>query len=106
MFILRAISKSLILSGVAATTLVSVAGGAQAWDGRGHRGGDFRGAHRGHFAPAPHRRHFDDGDRYREHRRDRDRDLKRGLAIGLGVAILGGIIAAEANKSRAHQYYD
>lgn len=104
MFIKRSISKSIILSGIAALTLASAAGGAQAWDGRGYHDG-YRGpSPRGHYVPAPHR-----GDGYgydRDRHRDRDRDLKRGLAIGLGAAIIGGIIAAEANKSRVNQYYD
>ena len=102
MFMNRAFSKSVILSGIAALTVVSLAGGAQAYDGRGpHR--DFRGhaPAYSHRAPAPQ-------PRYRGHRdrRDGDKALKRGLAIRHGVAILGGIIAAEANKSRVHEYYE
>lgn len=100
-----AISKSIILAGLAAMSFVSLAGSAQAYDGRGpHR--DFRSSPslQRHYAPGPQYRPSYHSDRDRH--RDRDRDLKRGLAIGLGAAILGGIIAAEANKSRVHRYYE
>ena len=103
MFMKSAISKSVILSGIAAMTLSSLAGGAQAYDGRGpHR--EFRGhaPAYSHRAPAPQPRFHGERDR----RHDGDKALKRGLAIGLGAAIIGGIIAAEANRSRVHEYYE
>lgn len=104
MITMRSISKSIVLSALAAMTFTSLATSAQAYDGH-RRDGGYRGhapmySHPGrHYRPSYHAQ--------RDHRRhDGDKALRRGLAIGLGVAILGGILAAESNKSRVREYYE
>src|SRR5688572_23269500 len=44
--------------------------------------------------------------RYRGHRHYRHRHSGRNLAIGLGVGVLGAIIASEAYRPRPGYYYD
>ena len=44
--------------------------------------------------------------RYRGHRLYRHRHSGRNLALGIGVGVLGAIIASEAYRPRAGYYYD
>ena len=103
MITMRSISKSIVLSALAAMTFTSLATSAQAYDGHRRNGG-----YRGHDPVYSHsgRQYRPSYQAHRDRRHDRDRALKRGLAIGLGVAILGGILAAESNKSRVREYYE
>ena len=104
MSISKTITTAAVMTGLAAMNIASFGSTAQAYDGRG----DGRSGWRGH-APAyrhagPPARHYSRGD-HDDRGRGRDKALSRGLAIGLGAVIIGGILAAEANR-RNHADYD
>jgi hypothetical protein len=81
-----------IAASVAAVTALSPVAHAGDWNGRGPSGyGHHQSAPR-HYAPPPNQ--F-----YHERRRDRTGDkIAKGVAIGVGALILGGILANEARR--------
>ena len=92
-------STTAAIAAVAAMNIVTLGSAAQAHDGR-FEGRNWREqAHAYHPAP-PARFAYRGG---HEERHDRNKGLARGLAIGLGAAIVGTIIAAEANKNRRYE---
>jgi hypothetical protein len=96
----RTISTAAASAGILAMSVITLASSAQAYDGRGHGYNPWRGerAYSRHAAP----RHY--GYRHdNDNRRNRDKAYERGLAIGLGAVIVGGILAAEAHR-RNSQY--
>jgi hypothetical protein len=99
------VKRGSLIAGAAAVSLVTVASAAQA-DYRGHRGHDHGWRDRGYAEryDAPRYRHYHDDQDQR--RRDRDKRVARGVAIGVGAVILGTILAAEANRRHSHGYDD
>ena len=97
--IAKILTSAIAVAGVLATTF-AVTGAAQANDGHG------RGQLHGYQAQAP--RHvappvynsYDHGSQHRHHDGDK---IGKAVAIGIGAAILGGILASEANR---HRQYD
>ena len=98
--IAKILTSAIAVAGVLATTF-AVTGAAQADDRYGHGQ-----AHGGYQAPAP--RHVappaynsnGHGSQHRHHDGDK---IGKAVAIGIGAAILGGILASEANR---HRQYD
>ncbi len=80
---------------VAATALSTVSTVAQAgeWRGRGHGYGYGPGP--SHYAPAPRRYHGHGNFGHRDHTGNR---IAAGVAIGVGAAILGTIIANQHRR--------
>ena len=119
-FTTAAVAVSLIAGSLAPLSTSALADG---WDDRGHQGYDqgygygrdrewnvesdrrYRGFQQ-YAAPrqdyrADNSYHDDRADR-REHRRDRK--LARGVAIGLGVLMLGAILSQAGNRRDRHDY--
>lgn len=66
------------------------------WRGRGH----YDGPRGGYRYAAPPRAHY-----YEPRRRNRGDQIAKGVAIGIGVAVVGAILADQARRTRT-QYYD
>ena len=104
MSIRKSITTAAVMAGLAAMNLVTLGSAAEAYDGRGRGSSAWSGGSYGRTARhAPAYRHsYHDG--YDDHRRRKDKSYARGLAIGLGAVVLGGILAAEANRRHSHDY--
>jgi len=98
MSIRKIASSAALMAGLAAMNLVTLGSAAQAYDGRGPSRGD-----RGHWHKYSQPRHD-----YRDHRRHdrRDKNVARGIAIGVGALVIGSILAAEANRRDRDDRYD
>ncbi len=100
MSISKIITTTAAVAGIAAMHLVTLNSAAQAYDGRGND--RWRSSSHGPaMRYAPPARHAYQGGYHRDH--SRNKNLGRGIAIGLGALIVGGILAAEANRQR---HYD
>lgn len=101
MSIARILSRTALLAGVAAMSVVTLGSAAQAYD-RGHRdhGWRDRGYHGRHYAPPARYHHHEDRSRRR------DKNVGGAIALGVGALILGTIIAAEANRRHDRGYDD
>ena len=99
-------TSAAILTGVVASN-VALLGAAQAQHYEGHRGP--AGHQGGYHAPAPVVRHAPPPTHYgyghveqRRHHGNGDK-IAKGVAIGVGALILGGILANEANRRRDYE---
>ena len=102
----KIMTSAAVIAGVVATNLVLL-GAAQA-EGNNRSRGPV-GPSGGYHAPAPAFRHapppvyqsYGHGGEHRRHHGGGD--LGKGIAIGVGALILGGILASEANRHRDYE---
>ena len=107
MSISKSITTVAVMAGLAAMNLVTLGSAAEAYDGRGRSFNDWGGSGHGRswrYAAPRHGHSYYDG--YGNHRRNKDKAYTRGLAIGLGAVVLGGILAAEANRRNGRYDYE
>lgn len=94
---LKTAATAVAATAIFAGALLPTATSASARDGRGYGYYDGRPSYR----TAPRRAYHYEEPR----RRDRGGQIAKGLAIGLGVAVVGAILADQARRSRG-EYYD